>query len=204
MTKILPIAVTVLMQVACSSAGGGPGDADDLAGATPGCCSNDYVGFAFTTATTIPDGDPNGVTIGPLLVSDEHRPLRDIILRLEISHPYMGDLSIRLHYDSNDDGVYETSTPIDIHLARPNSCSNVELYSCPVELDGVYWFRDEGWTAAGEDASLASFDGLAGGGAFYLSLVDGAADDTGLVASWAVCTRRSDPETLVGLVRPGL
>ncbi|MGD8394582.1 MAG: hypothetical protein PVF43_03785 [Candidatus Eiseniibacteriota bacterium] len=205
MMSILSIAIIALMQMACATAGAGPGHADGLASVTPGCCNNrDYVGFAFDAATAIPDGDPNGVTIGPLVVSDNHLTLRDIILRLELSHAYMGDLRIWLHYDSNDDGIYEASTPIEIHLARLNSCANAELYSCPIELDGVYWFRDEGWRAAGEDASLASFDGLAGGGAFYLSITDGAADDTGLVESWAVCTRSAVSESLVGLARQTL
>jgi subtilisin-like proprotein convertase family protein len=125
--------------------------------------------------------------MGPLYVRAGAMTIRDIVVGLEIVHTYAGDLSLTLHYDNDNDGSPDASSAIDLHLARIGDRDAEELYAIPIELGGTYFFKDEGWQAAGEDISFAkTFDGQPNGGSFYLTVVDHAEGHKGLVASWTV------------------
>ena len=146
--------------------------------------------FEFEHSTTIPDGAPDGVTIGPLMIAAGAPAIQDVVLCLEITHAYAGDLSLMLHYDNDNDGDFDVSSAIDLHLARVDDPTAKELYGVPVELGGTYFFKDEGWLAAGEEVSFAAaFDGQPGGGSFYLTVIDLGEGNTGAVAGWTVEVR---------------
>ena len=166
-----------------------PGDMPNGSDFSPAAAS-DRAGHAaisvLTVPTVIPDGDPGGILMGPLRVGIEDQVLRGVVLCLQIEHDYVGDLSIRLYYDSNGDGIFEASTPIEIYLARVGGKDSEELWAYPLELHGTYFFKDEGWGAAGEEASLHDFDGLPAGGCFYLSVTDSKVGDTGTVLGWSI------------------
>ena len=152
------------------------------------------VARSFVEPTGIPDGDPAGVTLGPLDMARTDQTIHDVVLGLQVSHAYSGDLSVRLHYDSDNDGVFEASTPVEVYLARVGAPEAEELWAYPIELGGTYFFRDEGWGDSGEDGSLQMFDGLPGGGSFYLSAIDNSAGDTGTILAWTVSVATSPVE----------
>jgi hypothetical protein len=199
MKMILLIAISVGLQLACSTAVADSADAGGRIETELECPGATYRGYAYTHATAIPDNRIQGITIGPVEIARARRTIHDLILRIEISHAYAGDLNLSLDYDSDGDGDIDASTPIEIHLARPTTWLREELYGCPIELRGVYYFKDDGWRDSGEDASLVVFRGLSTGGRFYLSLVDDAEGNTGSVASWAVYIAESGDRGPIGM-----
>jgi len=190
MKAILLIAATAGLWMTGWAVRSGPVEASGGQAGDPERLAAGYRGFAYAEATPIPDNQPSGVTIGPLEIAGDCRAIHDLILCIEISHAYVGDLGIWLHYDSNRDGDFEVSTPIESHLARPQSWRHGELCGCPIEYEGVYYFKDEGWREAGEVASFRVFEGLPAGGVFYLTVVDTGDGNTGTISTWAVYTER--------------
>jgi hypothetical protein len=140
----------------------------------------------FEIPVIIPDNDPEGIVLGEIKLGGDEEPIQDIVLSMNLKHDYLGDLSFSLYYDFDHDGIFDAVTPIDFHLARLDPCCGEELYACPAELDGFYYFKDEGWEETGEESSFTVFKDLPGGGSFYLAVVDRMEDNTGTVRSWAV------------------
>ncbi len=142
--------------------------------------------YAFSEPTAIPDNDLAGVTIGPLAIPRDARAIRELLVALSVSHPYSGELTISLHYDVDRDGNHDASSVLEIYLARLNPCAGQELWACPIELRGTYFFNDERWQATGEVASLKVFEGLDAGGDFYLTIADHGSGHMGIVSDWAI------------------
>ncbi len=152
-----------------------------------------YDVYSYRAPTPIPDGDRAGVVVGPIRIPDDGNPVKGVILSISISHPYTGDLSLRLGYDENNDGVVEASAELEPHRARPGGWAVREPYACPAEMNGVFYYRDE---PPGEyddrgDASFGVFDGLAKGGCFRLSAVDSLPEDKGTLLGWTVYLKGS-------------
>jgi hypothetical protein len=186
MRTLLIMALGIGVQLAWSTPAGGRGEGSEVIDAGIDCNGVYHRCYAYAAVTAIPDNRSDGITMGPVAVDGGSRTINRIILKIDITHAYVGDLTISLHYDSDGDGRFDAGTPIDIHLARPESCRAEELCACPIELRGVYYFKDDGWSAAGEDASLAAFEGLDAGGGFYLSLIDAAEGNRGFIRKWAI------------------
>ena len=72
------------------------------------CPLDGYKGFFHVETVNVPDGDPGGVTIGPLLIDDDGRVIDDTVLDVEIDQTWMGDLRIHLYYDIDCDGQIGT------------------------------------------------------------------------------------------------
>jgi hypothetical protein len=176
----------------------GPGD----------CLSDAYDRYAFTRSISIPDENPAGITIGPLCIPDDSKIIKGVILSLEISHAFAGDLGIWIHYDKDNDGDYDASSSVEFHLARENACLGEDFWACPIELKGIYFFREDGWEAlddrgdpslldSGERmgspaaSSFSVFEDLPRGGSFYLSVTDAGPENTGAIAGWSVYVEKS-------------
>ena len=80
---------------------------------------SEYLFSRYSRPTAIPDESPVGVLIGPLSIRDDGRAIQDVVLEVEISHPYGGDLTAWLFYDADNDGTYDAETPVEFYLARP-------------------------------------------------------------------------------------
>ena len=180
--------ITVLMiaQVGVSDNGADPGNHAGKSGGLIKCLAEGYIEYAFPGSTRIPDGDLAGVTLGPVRISGRNNTVQGIVLCLELTHEYAGDLSIRLQYDSDNDGAFDAISPVELYLARLNPCAGEELWACNVAPQGEYFFKDEGWEATGEEASFEVFDGLLDGGSFYLSVFDTEAQHMGVITRWVV------------------
>jgi len=125
----------------------------------------------------IPDADPEGITFGPIQVADDGRELRDVGLRVTISHPCTGDLSAWLCYDVDNDGIHDVCSPIEFHLVRLGGYEAPELNAIPMRLEGDYYFKGE---------VLSGLDGLRKGGSFYLTVADTLGECVGDLQGWAV------------------
>ncbi len=167
--------------------------AQEIRGHAYADCLAEHDCATLGTSAAIPDNDPAGLTIGPLSFSGNTRTIRDLMVALSVSHPYSGDLVLALHYDADRDGTYDTSSVLEIYLARMNPCEGTELWAYPIELRGTYFFKDEGWQAVGEVASLEVFEGRDADGAFYRTIVDSGAGHTGIVSDWAIYSETTEP-----------
>jgi hypothetical protein len=171
--------------------------------ATPaGSCPTDgYKRFAGDGGM-IPDCDPGGLTLS-LATDDDGATIDDVILGVEISHTWVGDLRVWLSYDLECDGTDDVG-PVAA-LCRPalDGCAEDGCCGCSDDLGGLYYFSDDAAGPLGEDcpgfleagcyapaidspAPLSVFDGQPKGGCFTLFTADGACADTGLISSWEV------------------
>ncbi len=194
-TTILFIIVTVF-QMGCSGEIFAPETLDTRQAGGFDCLGTEYTKSAFFGATPIPDNALDGVLIGPIQLSEHHRFIVDVVLELGIYHSHTGDLEIELHYDADNDDIFETSSPVEFHLIRMDACGAEELCGCLIELDGTYYFKDEGWGVYDETASFRVFDGYSAGGSFYLSVVDNWPDHEGIVDNWGVWVKTMDNRVL--------
>lgn len=142
--------------------------------------------YEWTEVREVPDGNRRGIVIGPVLTDDNGTHLGSVVLRLDIRHPATSDLDIWLAYDENGDGNPETRAPIEFFRSRPDRAAE-ELHACPQSLAGSYFFRDD---MVGEEAVLSPFLALRRGHAFYLTVADTLAGETGSVLGWAVYLER--------------
>jgi hypothetical protein len=163
-------------------------------GLTADCVGAGYEIYSFETQAAIPDGDPAGVVIGPLKIPDDGSVLQGIMLAVNLSHDYTGDVDLRLEYDEDNDGTCELSIPVELYRARADGCTAREPFAYPDVLDGTYYFRDEAACAglpadpmAGDGVrSFSDCDGLKRGGSFYLVAADRLPGETGAVWGWTV------------------
>jgi hypothetical protein len=190
MLKSILLAVAMVMQFGCVEDFTVAAGSNALLNSLEGCLDAYYEGCFYETPATIPDAYLPGITLGPLLTSYEVSAIQGVLLGIEISHPHTADVGVTLHYDSDNDGVYDASSPVEIYLARLDPCDGEEFWACPVELHGAYYFSDEGWASFGETASFDVFLGLQSGGSFYLTIVDSLEGDVGLVESWGVLVEK--------------
>jgi hypothetical protein len=186
MTRLITVIVALVLQFGCSENFDGVANSNALVSPLIECNEAVYEGTCCRHTADVPDDDPKGTTLGPLSISGIGGVIADVVLSLEISHPQTADLRAKLHYDADNDGVYDASSPVEIYLARPDPCDGEELWACPIRLNGTYFFRDESWESFGEKASFKVFEGLSSSGSFYLTLVDNLAGDMGSVKSWGV------------------
>lgn len=154
------------------------------------CLRSEYVKYAYNNPTPIRDADPTQTVIGPVRVSAEGGPLQDVILCLSVSHENTGDLDLWLRYDADSDGKPEASAPVEFYKGRADACGAKEPYACPMSLDGVYWFTDDGVNEL--EQTFAVFNGIARGGDFYLAVSDTLAEDVGTIANWSIYIKNTE------------
>ncbi len=151
------------------------------------CHDGVYEGYSDRAETAIPDDDPSGAAVGPIHIPDDGQKIEPLMVAVDISHGYVGDVEITLLYDADGDGRPDVRAPLAVFMARLNACDGEALHAYPVVLDGRLFFRDgvEAGTSA-EAPVLESFVGLARGGDFHLVVTDEAPGNTGVVHGWAV------------------
>lgn len=157
----------------------------------------------FPTPVPIPDGDPNGVIVGPIIVPDDGSIIADVVIDLLVSHTWLGDLIAQVGYDATCDGSVDVFNTI---IARPG-VSPTSTFGCSSNLlcANTYLFDDTGvslpttpctssvnipggcYRPTGTGSSpLSVFDNLRKGGCWYLFMSDNAAADTGTICKWSV------------------
>jgi len=165
----------------------------------------------FAGPIQIGSDSSDSVAVGPLPIPVGDSMIQGVKLGLEINCQYAGDLSLWLHYDCEDDGIYEASSPIEFHWARRDPRVADGGWSCPIELNGFYFFISTGWDSlekptvstrpgksgagsGGERPSLSVFDDCPRGGSFYITIIDHGRRG-GTLRSWTVYLDKPEVRT---------
>lgn len=163
---------------------------------------------SFAPATAIPDNTPAGITLGPIVLAADGMYVDNVVLELDMNHPWLGDLIVRLSYDENSDGAMDVTCAV---ICRPGgtSCATSGLAgTCGSNLTtgAIYRFDD---TAAGTlptssclnatnipggcyqttgvgSNPLSAFHGRTKGGRWWLFVSDNQGSDVGNLTSWTV------------------
>jgi subtilisin-like proprotein convertase family protein len=130
-----------------------------------------------SSPTSIPDGDPDGLALGPVKTADDGRSIEDVGLCLDIYHGCTGDLCVWLCYDSDNDGTHDARAPVEFYRGRLGGYEGEEPFADPKCLDGQYFFRGDVFSV---------FDGLNKGGSFHLVVSDTLGEYIGQVRDWTV------------------
>ncbi len=177
-------------------------NASGTSGARVDC---DVAGCDYYGEDTNTEFDATG---GPLVfgpIATGGGTITNVVLSLNITQTWVGDLNAHLYYDADGDGTYDAG-PV-LALARPN----LDGYAwdgccgCSGDISGIYTFGDDGAAPLGDPdcpsaidpgcymaapespmGFAATFSGLAGGGDFYLEMGDGAGGDITYLHGWGV------------------
>lgn len=191
-----------------------PEDVGDPAGAEI-CNLEGYKSYVVTLPTPVPllDNNSVGVVIGPIATPADGSNILDLIVDLDMTHSWIGDLIVEVLWDTSTpcDGTIDLSGPR--LLCRQNrtsvSCeTSTSGFGCSGDLvRGGYVFSDAAAAQAGEPScpttvvagcykpanggtetypALSFFDGRPKTGCWYLKLRDRAGGDTGTIYGWSV------------------
>ena len=116
----------------------------------------------------IPDGDSELTLRAPIAAAENQ--LHGVRVTLDLTHPYAGDLTIRLGHDADDDGTIDIEAPLALHDTLGSAC--------PVALDGAYAFT----------TNLDALAGRPSTGSWVLVIADDTPGDSGSVRGWSVQT----------------
>ena len=72
------------------------------------CITDGYDAYTGGTGGAVPDADPVGVTFGPLATSGT-ATMEDVILKVDMSATWIGDVRLWLLYDTDCDGYAEVT-----------------------------------------------------------------------------------------------
>ena len=176
--------------------------------------------IVYPTPIAIPDDDPVGLTLGPIFMPPDGDLVNDVVLELNASHTWIGDLIVELVYDPDCEGpaggiaARAICRPRGTAVGSPPPCGGAAgTFGCSGNLDGTapYRISDDATTpiASGlctaiiapgcykqSDLGTSPFSiwrGLPKGGCWYLHVSDNAGADLGAVFGWAVFIRNQHP-----------
>jgi subtilisin-like proprotein convertase family protein len=172
----------------------------------------------FPTPIPIPDNSAAGIVVGSIDQPADGTLFDDVILDVQMSHTWLGDLILTLAYFQDCASASPVASVRVLCRQRgtnanaPVPCgSDASGFGCNGDLscNNVYYFSDDALAPMGEGVcaaaiaagcykpatgnSMAVFRGLAKGGCFRLSVSDNAAADVGTVCSWSIHTRNTGP-----------
>ena len=141
------------------------------------CLQTDFVSFTCPVGLDIPDEDRQGVTLGPIRIPATRLPVEKILVEIDITHPYSGDLELLLYCDRDEDGRVDGTHRLEIHHMVADPCVESVADACQVTLDGLCFF----WVCGMEppDPACRQYD-------FQLRVSDGMVEDAGTVRSWTL------------------
>lgn len=162
----------------------------------------DYFGEDFSPSLEL-DATGGPIVFGP--IASGGGTITNVVLALNITQTWVGDLNAHLYYDADSDGTYDYGPVIALGRPALDGYAWDGCCGCSGNIDGVYTFGDDGDAALGEVdcpsdipagcfmpavespmGFAATFGGLAGGGDFYLEFGDGAGGDISYVHGWGV------------------
>jgi len=195
-------------------------DVKDEINPTPGVPSDlfpaancDLTGYksevqVFPTPVPIPDTNAAGVTVGPIVLPDDGSLIADVILDLQITHTWIGDIKATVGYDANNDAVIDAQANFICRPGSATGCAAGTAVGCSSNFlcaNGLVF--DDAATASLPTAACTStvnvaagcykptgvgvgtfdvFNNLRKGGSWYLLISDNAAADLGTICGWSV------------------
>jgi subtilisin-like proprotein convertase family protein len=159
--------------------------------------------------TAVPDNNPAGVVVGPIVVADDGTTIADVVIDVSISHTWIGDLVLQVRYDEDNNGTDDVTSNI---VCRPGgtTCGPTGTLGCSSNFvcnnQTPYLFDDTAlvslptagctstanvppgcYKPTGTGAgTLAVFAGHRKGGRWTLFAQDNAGADTGTICQWSV------------------
>jgi len=149
----------------------------------------------FAIPTSIPDNDPAGVTTS-LSVSDGCGPIEDLDFFVQISHTWVGDLSMTLSKSGGASAIPIDQPGVDGPGGGGFGCSGDD-YDCSINDEAATAVEAEcgagvpaiqGDFIGGDPTGpvMAAFDGEELCGDWDLNVVDNAGGDLGTIFEWCV------------------
>ena len=158
--------------------------------AEPGMClpGPEYKGIKQDVNVDIPDNDPAGILIGPIVFPPDSLTILDIIVDLQISHTWGGDLIVELRH------IHGTVTKAALLMNRQGGNTDLD------PSDKYYFAQDptlkpiggqgspapHGCYSAALGFTLDEFKGQPKDGEWFLFVSDNAGLDFGTVFNWSL------------------
>jgi len=198
--KVLAICLVACLVLMGTALAQKPGEIQGPKGAPRlDCITDGYDAYTGGTGGPVPDADPLGATFGPLMTSGTSN-IEDVILNVNISATWIGDVRLFLLYDTDCDGIPEITAEL---LCRHglDGCPPDGCCGCSGDLSGWYGFDE---TAASiedicptlfpngcygpdyDSSGLHVLNDWPSGGCFWLFCADGAGGDATSIAEWEV------------------
>jgi len=173
-----------------------------LSGASGGDCP--LVGYKGVhqplDMAEVPDNDPAGVSFGPLIFPPDNATILDVVVDIEMTHTWVGDLIVTLeHVDASGavrtvdliqrPGVPESSFGCagdlieggTYYFGTMGAAPPIGEFDCPAQLPfGCYEVAVE------NPGGLQQWVGLPKDGEWFLHVSDNAAGDLGVMLGWSV------------------
>jgi hypothetical protein len=168
-------------------------------------------GIKYDPARAIPDGDANGIVLGPLSFPNDGKMIQRVVLEVIVGHTRVGDLTIKLGYDLTCNGSIDYSStvvcrPRGTATTTPAPCGTGTGAGCAGDLScgKFYRFGDDGasalavGTCPGTLSSgcykppvdggtpLTVFRDLPKTGCWYLTVIDPVTPNKGSVCEWTI------------------
>lgn len=160
---------------------------------------------------SVPDNQAAGVTLGPIVVPADGSLIADVIIDLQMTHTWVGDLIVAVGYDELCDGAVDAQA---ILLCRqrgtgattPAPCGTGTGFGCLGDLTtaSALLFDDAAAAPLAEGvcpnpipagcyrpatvggSPLSAFENLRKGGCWYINVSDRAGGDLGVILGWSV------------------
>ena len=188
---------------------GGDGPADPVITANCDLTDHKMGEQTFSPPATVPDVSPAGVTFGPIVLPSDGMFVNHVVLEIDCSHTWIGDLVVRLEYDENSDGAIDAASTVICRPGRTGSCGPAGTGAgCGSNFatGAVYRFDDTAasplpttgcFTSANipggcyqptglGTSPLSAFVDLTKGGRWWLFVSDNATGDVFSMTRWAV------------------
>ncbi len=174
----------------------------------------------YPAPVAIPDDDDAGITLGPIFMPPDGDIVNDVILEMNWTHSWLGDIILDLSYDPDCSGPGAATTarvlcrPRGTVALAPPPCGGTTGFGCSGDLNAanVYMFSDDAVNPLGVNATCTAtlaggcykqsdqggspfsiWRGLPKGGCWYIHASDNAAADTGGIIGWAIFVRNQRP-----------
>jgi len=163
------------------------------------CITEGYDAYMGGTGGAVPDADILGITFGPLMTSGSST-IVDVILDVNISATWVGDVRLSLLYDADCDGYADVTGEVLCRLGL-DGCPGDDCCGCSGDLNGWYGFDESAVSieldcpsvfAPGcygpdyDSSGLHPINGWPSGGCFWLFAADGAGGDATSINAWDV------------------
>jgi len=159
----------------------------------------------------VPDNNAAGVTLGPIQFAPDGRNIVDVVIDLQMTHTWVGDLIVAVGYDVTCDNSVDVQSvllcrPRGTGATTPAPCGTGTGFGCSGDLTtaSALLFDDTGATPVAEGvcptvipagcyrpstvggSPLSAFDNLRKDGCWYINVSDRAAGDLGVILGWSV------------------
>jgi len=203
---VLALAATAVWAEEVKIENAAPGD-----GVQANCDLTGYKSEIQTVGRAIPDNTVGGVNAGPIIVPADGSLIADVIIDLNLTHTWTGDLIAVVGYDELCDGAVDAQAvllcrPRGTGATAPAPCGTGTGFGCSADMspNNTLLFDDSaaGGVADGTcvtpiaagcykpspqgGSPLAVFRNLRKGGCWFLNVSDRAGGDVGTINLWSV------------------